>query len=147
MDFTPAPISTQPIGSSCTVASAFGDSPWFSISGTDALKPLLNKTNTSGNLHLSLALENPTDREITATVSFPALSIHVSSDPKGTSYLFPQKVATISSADQKLSADYGPDFLMQFTDVFSAQAHCGVAAVVEDTTGQPKTFVLTKAGA
>jgi hypothetical protein len=74
------------------------------------------------------------------------LNIQISSIASDISYLFPQKLATISSVDQSLSADYGPDFLLQFTDAFAAQARCGAAVIVEDTTGQPKTLNLVKSG-
>jgi hypothetical protein len=147
LDSAPAPTSNQPIGPDCTASSTLGQSPWFSIAGNSPLKPSLQKTSTPTGLELSLAVTNPTDHDITASIAFPSLAIHVSSDSKDVSYLFPQRVATISSADQTLSADYGPGFLLQFTDVYAAQARCGAAVVVEDLAGQSKTFVLTKAGA
>lgn len=145
-DYSPAPVSTRPISANCTVASTLKGSPWFRLSRADSLKPSLEKRETANGVHLSLSLENPTDHEITTTVSFPAVSLHLSAEAGEVSYLFPQKVAKISSAEQTLSADYGPDFLLQFTDAFAAQARCGAAVLVQDTTGQPKTFALTKSG-
>lgn len=146
IDYSLAPISEQAMSRRCTAASTLSGSPWFKVSGAESLRPSLKKSETSTGVHLSLTLTNPTDHEITATVSFPLLNLHLSHESKDISYLFPKKVATISSADQSLSADYGPDFLLQFTDAFAAQAHCGAAVVVEDTTGQPKTFSLAKTG-
>ena len=145
-DYQPSPISTQPISHTCTLASALSGSPWFKVSGTESLEPSLNKSEKLNGVRLSLSLTNPTDHEIMATVSFPLVNLHLSSEATDVSYLFPQKLATISSADQSLSADYGPDFLLQFTDAFAAQARGGVAVGVEDTTGQPKTFSLAKTG-
>ncbi|HEX5283455.1 MAG TPA: DUF6259 domain-containing protein [Bryocella sp.] len=146
IDYQPAPTSTQPMSQSCTVASVLGGSPWFKMSGAESLKPSLNSSHAADGVDLSLSLANPTDHEITTTVSFPSLSLHIGREPADVSYLFPQKLATISSAEQALSADYGPNFLLQFTDIFSAQARCGAAVIVEDTSGQPKTFALAKAG-
>ena len=146
IDYSTAPTSTQVISRNCTVVSTLSGSSWFKVSGAESLKPSLIKSETPNGVHLSLSLTNPTDHEITTTVSFPSVELHVSTEPSDVSYLFPQKLATISSADQSLSADYGPDFLLQFTDAFSAHAHCGAAVVVEDTSGQPKTFALAKAG-
>jgi len=145
-DYRPAPSSTEVMSRNCNVASTLGGSAWFKVSGAETLKPLLNKSERPDGIHLSLSLANPTNHEITATVSFPFLSLHPSVESTDLSYLFPQKVATISSADQRLSADYGPNFLLQFTDAFSASAHCGAAVIIEDTSGQAKTFALEKTG-
>jgi hypothetical protein len=145
-DYQPAPISTQPISHDCTVASILGGSLWFKVASADSLKPSLHKSEMPDGIHLSLSLTNPTDHEITTTVSFPLVSLHLSAESADVSYLFPRKLATISSAEQSLSAEYGPDFLLQFTDAFAARAHCGAAVIVEDTTGQAKTFALAKTG-
>lgn len=146
IDYRPAPTSTEAISRDCTVMSTLSGSPWFKISGAESLKPSLNKSEMPNGVRLSLSLTNPTDREITTAISFPLVNFHLSTDSTDVSYLFPQKLATISSADQSLSGDYGPDFLLQFTDAFAAQARCGAAVIIEDTTGQPKTFSLAKAG-
>ena len=145
-DYQPAPISTQPIGHNCTVASVLSGSRWFKVAGADSLKPSLNESEMPNGVHLSLSITNPTDHELTAIVSFPLVNLHLSTESEDVSYLFPQKLATISSADQSLSADFGPDFLLQFADAFASQARCGAAVLVEDTAGQPKTFALTKTG-
>jgi hypothetical protein len=105
---------------------------------------LLHKTPSPHGLALSLEVTNNSDQETDVVLAFPSLSIHVSSDAQDVSYLFPQAVATISSQDQSLSADYGPKFLLQFTDVFAPRAGCGVAVVVQDTSGLAKTFRLRK---
>ena len=147
IDYPPSPISMQAMSRSCTLSSALSGAPWFKVSGAESLKPSLKKSETPTDVHLSLSLANPTDHEITATVSFPLVDLRLSTDPSDVSYLFPQKIATISSIDQSLSANYGPDFLLQFTDAFAAQARCGAAVIVEDLSGQPKTFFLAKTGA
>ena len=146
VDYQPAPISTQPIGHNCTVASVLSGSRWFKVSGADSLKSSLNESEMPNGVHLSLFITNPTDHELTAIVSFPMVNLHLPTESADVSYLFPQKLATISSANQSLSADYGPDFLLQFADAFASRARCGAAVVVEDTTGQPKTFALRRLG-
>jgi hypothetical protein len=143
------PASTPPMDSQCDAPNALRGSEWFKVADssgkqTDAVKAELTKTLSPHGLVLSLELTNTGDRDVDLDLSFPSLSIHVSGDPQDVSYLFPQKVATISSRDASLSADYGPNFLLQFTDVFAAKAGCGTAVVVEDTAGKSKEFILTK---
>jgi len=144
-----ASISTSAMNSQCNIATTLANSDWFQVSDAsgrqvDGVSAALDKTPSPKGLTLSLALTNTGDRDIDVVLSFPSLNIHVSGDSRDVSYLFPQKVATISSQDATLSADYGPNFLLQFTDVFAEHAGCGAAVVVEDTSGQSKTFVLKK---
>ena len=133
----------------CNVASVLGGSEWFHVSGgSDAaakwVKASLVKTPSANGVELGLALTNTSDQDIDVALAFPALNIHVSSDPRDVQVLFPQKVATISSEDATLTAEYGPNFLLQFTDVSAAGAGCGAVVIVKDTTGQSKTFAVTK---
>ena len=130
----------------CNIASALEGSEWFHVSDSsgNSVKTSLSRTPSAAGVELGLALMNTSDKDIDVTVTFPSLNIHVSADPRDVQYLFPQKVATISSDDAMLTAEYGPNFLLQFTDVFAANAGCGVVVIVKDTVGQSKTFTVTK---
>ena len=135
----------------CEAAATLGDSEWFHLADSagkrvDTLQAELHKTPSPHGLALSLEVTNTGNQEAEVTLAFPSLTIHVSSDSQDVSYLFPQAVATISSKDAILSADYGPKFLLQFTDVFAPRAGCGAAVIVEDTSGLAKSFVLKKEG-
>jgi len=141
--------STSAMNSNCDAARTLGSSDWFQVvdnSGkqTNSVKAELTRVPSPQGLTLSVALTNTSDSDVDVVLSFPSLKIHVSSDPEDVSYLFPQKVATISSQDATLSAEYGPNFLLQFTDVFAPKAGCGAAVIVQDTRGQSKAFALTK---
>jgi hypothetical protein len=140
------PETSSSMSSTCNVDSAFAGSQWFSIDGTSAasVHAELTKSAVPHGVGLSLALTNNGDADQDVVVSFPSLNIHVSSDPEDVSYLFPEKVANISSRDATLTADYGPNFLLQFTDVFAPKAGCGAAIVVQDSSGLSKTFTLVK---
>jgi hypothetical protein len=149
VDEPAAVASTSAMSSNCDAATTLSDSEWFHVAGNsgkqaDSVKAELTRTPSPQGLSLSLALTNSSDRDVDVVLSFPSLKIHVSTEPEDVSYLFPQKVATISSRDATLSAEYGPNFLLQFTDVFAPKAGCGAAVVVEDTTGQSKVFALRK---
>ncbi len=149
VDEPAAAASTPGMSSGCDAASTLSGSEWFHVADgsgkeADGVKAELTRTPTPQGLSLSLALTNSSDRDIDVALAFPSLKIHVSSEAEDVSYLFPQKVATISSKDAALSAEYGPNFLLQFTDVFAPKAGCGAAIVVEDATGQSKVFSLKK---
>ena len=149
VDEPAAAASTSAMNSGCDAASTLGGSEWFHVADSSgkeagAVKAELSRAPTPQGLSLSLALTNTSDRDVDVALAFPSLKIHVSNDPEDVSYLFPEKVATISSKDAGLSAEYGPNFLLQFTDVFAPKAGCGAAVVVEDTTGQSKVFALKK---
>jgi hypothetical protein len=143
------PLATSTMNSNCNAATALQNSNWFQITDSsgkqvNSVKAKLEKAATPDGLSLALALTNAGDQDVDVAVTFPSLEIHVSADPNDAFYLFPQKVATISSEDATFSADYGPNFLLQFTDVFAPHASCGAAVVVKDTSGQSKTFILKK---
>ncbi len=143
------PVPSGAMSAKCDPTAALGDSEWFHLTDgagkrAGTLRAVLHKTPSPHGLALSLEVTNNSNQEADVTLAFPSLTIHVSSDSKDVSYLFPQAVATISSKDASLSAEYGPKFLLQFTDVFGPRAGCGVAVIVEDTSGQGKTFVLKK---
>ena len=93
---------------------------------------------------MNLTLTNNGDADQDVTVSFPSLDIKVSSNSDDVSYLFPGRTANISSREANLSANYGPDFLLQFTDVFAPETGCGAAIIVQDFDGRSKTFNLAK---
>ena len=137
------PISTSAMNSQCNAAATLGVSEWFQVSDgsgkqVDTVRAALDRTPSPQGLTLSLELTNTGNRDVDVVLLFPSLNIHVSDDSQDVSYLFPQKVTTISSQDATLSADYGPNFLLQFTDVFATHAGCGAAVVVEDTSGRVK---------
>lgn len=143
------PVPSAAVSPKCEATAALGDSEWFRLADSvgkpvDTLQAVLHKTPSPDGLALSLAVTNTSDQDADFTLDFPSLKIHVSSDSQDVSYLFPQGVATISSDDATLSAEYGPKFLLQFTDVFAPRAGCGAAVIIEDTSGQAKTFVLKK---
>ena len=146
------PVPSIAMSAQCEASAALGDSEWFHLADSagkrvETLQAVLHKTPSPLGLALSLEMTNASNQEAEVTLAFPSLTIHVSSDSQDVSYLFPQAVATISSRDASLSADYGPKFLLQFTDVFTPRAGCGAAVIVEDTSGLAKTFVLKKEGA
>jgi hypothetical protein len=134
------------MNSNCNAESVLSGSQWFTIAGVPAatLRAEFIKSAAPNGLNLALTLTNHGDVDQDITVSFPTLKIHVSGDPDDVSYLFPEKTANISSRDVTLSADYGPNFLMQFTDVFGPSAGCGAAVIVQDFDGRSKTFTLEK---
>jgi hypothetical protein len=143
------PVPSAAMSAKCEVAANLGNSEWFHLSDNagkpvDTLHAALHKAPSPHGLDLSLEVTNTSDQDADVMLAFPSLTIHVSSDPQDVSYLFPQPAATIASQDQSLSADYGPKFLLQFTDVFAPRAGCGAAVIIEDTSGQAKNFVLKK---
>ncbi len=143
------PIPSTAMKAQCETTATLGDSEWFHLADStgkrvDNLKAVLHKTPSPHGLDLSLEVTNTSDQDADVTLAFPSLTIHVSSNSQDVSYLFPQGVATISSDDATLSAEYGPKFLLQFTDVFAPRAGCGAAVIIEDTSGLAKTFVLKK---
>ena len=145
------PVPSIAMSAQCEASAVLGDSEWFHLADSagkrvETLQAVLHKTPSPHGLALSLEVTNTSNQEADVTLAFPSLTIHVSSDSQDVSYLFPQAVATISSKDASLSADYGPKFLLQFTDVFAPRAGCGAAVIVEDTSGLAKTFVLKKEG-
>ena len=144
-----APVPSVAMSAKCEATATLRDSEWFHLADSvgkpiDTLQAVLHKTPSPHGLALSLEVTNTSNQDAEVTLTFPSLTIHVSSDSQDVSYLFPQAVATISSQQQSLSADYGPKFLLQFTDVFAPRSGCGAAVIVEDTSGQAKTFALTK---
>lgn len=96
---------------------------------------------------LTLSVTNTGKAALELKVVFPSLAAVASQDPDDVYYVFPSKAANIGRAATTLSAAYGPDFLLQFVDVFAPAANRGVCTVVHDTTGQLKTFRLSKNGA
>jgi hypothetical protein len=136
----------QAMSTECTAAATLSNSGWYKIAGdsASAVKADLVKTATANGIDLSLVLTNNADRGTDLVVSFPSLDIRVAADPHDVSYLFPQKVANVSNRDASLTEDYGPNFLLQFTDVFAERAGCGVAVIVKDAGGQSKSFHLAK---
>ena len=145
------PVPSIAMSAQCEASAALGASEWFHLADSagkrvETLQAVLHKTPSPHGLALSLEMTNTSNQEADVTLAFPSLTIHLSSDAQDVSYLFPQAVATISSKDASLSADYGPKFLLQFTDVFAPRAGCGAAVIVEDTSGLAKTFVLKKEG-
>lgn len=141
--------SASSMSSQCDAASTLRGSEWFNVAASsgqpaDSVKASLNNAPSSQGLSLSLTLTNTGDRDADIVLSFPSLSIQVSNDSEDVSYLFPQKVAVISSHDASLSAEYGPNFLLQFTDVFSVHSGCGAAVIIQDIRGVPKSFSLNK---
>ncbi len=142
-------VSTSSKTPQCDTTSTLHGSDWFNVADrsgqpVDSVKAALDKARSPDGLSLSLTLTNTGDRDVDVVLSFPSLSIHVSSDPEDVSYLFPQRVALISSRDASLSADYGPNFLLQFTDVFSVHSDCGASVIIQDTRGEAKSFILNK---
>ena len=152
IDEPAVPTGSAQTSDACTIENTLGNSEWFKVAGkigppADAIESHLTTTDTPHGVDLGLTLTNTSEGDVSVDVSFPSLKIRVDTDASGVSYLFPQRVATISSRDADLSADYGPNFLMQFIDVFSEKAHCGVAVIVKDTRGISKAFALKKTGA
>jgi hypothetical protein len=143
------PVPSAAMSAKCKATAALGNSDWFHLADSagkhvDTMQAVLHKTPSPDGLALSLAVTNTSDQDADITLDFPSLTIQVSSDPQDVSYLFPQGIATISNKDATFSADYGSKFLLQFIDVFASRAGCGAAVIVEDTSGQAKTFTLTK---
>jgi Domain of unknown function (DUF6259) len=147
-----APVLSAAMSANCEPTATLSDSEWFHLADSagkpvDTLQAMLHKTPSPHGLALSLEVTNNSNQDADVTLTFPSLTIHVSNDPQDVTYLFPQAVATISSNDATLSADYGPKFLLQFTDVFAPRAGCGAAVIVEDASGSAKTFALSKQNA
>jgi hypothetical protein len=143
------PVPSVAMSAKCEATATLGNSEWFHLSDSagkqvEALQAVLHKAPSPQGLALSLEVTNASNQDADVTLAFPSLTIHVASDSQDISYLFPQAVATISAKDATLSADYGPKFLLQFTDIFAPRTGCGAAVIVEDTSGQAKTFVLKK---
>lgn len=143
------PVAGAPMSSNCVAESALAGSEWFKVVGSsgapiNSVHAEVAKSATPEKLNLSLTLTNTGEEAKDVVVTFPSLNIHVSGDSEDVSYLFPEKVANISSLDANLSAEYGPDFLLQFTDVFAPKARCGVAVIIQDAGGKTKIFSLAK---
>lgn len=126
-------------------------SKWYRIETKDG------SSLSSDEIHADFkSTERPKGRDLTLTVTntgtttrdllivFPSLDIHASQDPGDVYYVFPSKAASIGRAPATLWAAYGPDFLLQFMDVFAPAANRGVCTLIRDTTGQLKTFRLRK---
>lgn len=109
----------------------------------DGLKPDLHVEDSGPNKKLSLSIRNTNEKPLDLTIAFPS-QIVKSQDNQALYYLFPQRVARISADPVTFSADYGPDFLLQFLDVFSPADNSGIAFLVDDTAGKDKTFALSK---
>jgi hypothetical protein len=145
------PVDSSARNSYCTAENILGESEWFRVTN-DAGKPAndikgtLNKSTTENGINFSVTLANHGQHAEDVLLSFPSLKVKVTTDASDAWYLFPGKVATISSKDATLSADYGLAFQMQFTDVFAAKARCGAAVLVHDTSGQSKVFTMRKDG-
>ena len=109
----------------------------------DGVQPDLHVEEAGQSKKLSLSIRNTTEKPVDLTISFPNETVK-SPDNQALYYLFPQKVARISADPVSLSADYGPDYLLQFLDVFSPADNSGVAFLVKDVSGYDKTCELTK---
>jgi hypothetical protein len=143
VDEPSVPNAETKMSATCTAENTLGRSEWFKVSD-NAIKADLKKTATAKGLALGLTLTNSGDKDADVTVAFPSLEVHVAADAKDVEYLFPKMVADISSADGEMTAQYGPNFLLQYIDVFAEHAGCGAATIVEDTTGLSKKFALKK---
>jgi len=112
-----------------------------------ALRPDFRNTAEPGGRRLSLAVTNTGSAPAEFTVVFPSLEARPGAAADDVYYLFPRQGAVISRAERAHEAVYSTVFPLQFLDVFAPRANRGACLIVRDTSGQYKTFRLSKTGA